>query len=145
MKIIVIGDTAVLATRDKEIIEIEGLPVTVLGVNTGSLCIARADGEQPSTPIETIITSGTATVVGLSAGKYTYTVVWFSEEDGVDTKHEAYGTPLYVFEDDENKFNLIPAPLATSTELEAMWRGIANTLDVVVPLVDEIKNGTDVV
>jgi hypothetical protein len=40
---------------------------------------------------------------------------------------------------------IIPAPLSSATELEKMWQGISATLEVILPFIDDYKNGTHVV
>jgi hypothetical protein len=142
MKYIVIGNTAVLATRTLEAVEQSELKAEVLGVPDGAVLSIQSGDVIRSYAVE-----GEAVKIPYSAlgeGVWEVTVLWNTKEGGVTQKHEARGNPFKVQNIETQKY-ILHAPLATATDLEYMWSGIVNALEVFVPLIDTLQNGNDVV
>ena len=142
MKYIVIGNVAILASRSVEAIS-GGVVVTVDGIpNKATLSLLSEDGNTSSYLIENEKT----TLLGssLKEGVYGVTVVWETTENDVAVRHEAKGNEFKVFQTDHG-LAICPAPLSNATELENMWVGIVNTLEVVVPFIEAHKHGYEVI
>lgn len=142
MKYIVIGNAAVLATRDLEAVEQSEIKAEVLGVPDGAVLSIQCGDTVHSYTVE-----GEAAKIpysDLGEGVCAVTVLWSTSEDGVTYKHEARGNPFKVQNIGGTTY-VLPAPLATATDLEYMWSGIVNALEVFVPLIDTLQNGNDVV
>lgn len=78
-------------------------------------------------------------------GIYYATVKWITEDNGAYTEHEAVGNPFKLYTDEDGSRAAVAAPLSGMTELELIWTAIADTLDIVLPFIDDIKNGINVV
>lgn len=146
MRYIVIGKSAVLATRSIERID-EGASVHVQVVNVPDNASLTIVGKNYGESFSIISESTELTPMALSdLGEGTFSVVvrWTSLENGETVSHEAYGNPFSISTDDKGKY-IIPVPLSSATELERMWQGIADVLDVLLPLADDVRNGADVI
>lgn len=141
MKLLVIGNAVVLASRDREEI-INDVPVTVEGaIEKATLNLTPSGGGEM---ISVEISSETAVIKGgLSEGKtYAITVTW-TDIDG--TRREAWGASIMVRKNDFGTLEILPAMLSTATSIEYMWHAIVNTLEVIVPYIDDQRNGHDAV
>lgn len=148
MKYICIRDSAVLASRGIEAVSSsDHLDVSVMGVSDGSTFCIMHEGntEQKSYGITSETT--TIPVADLASGVYSVTVIWDEYMEDVDdtVRREARGNSFKVITNENNSLSIIPAPVSSATSLEEMWCGIANILDVLVPLVDDVKNGYNVI
>lgn len=149
MRYLVIGNAAVLASRDIEYIETDGSEGGEKDI-AAEIC-AVPDGAsfslQKAETVKTYaVTSGIANVPvsELDNGVWEVSVRW-SESDGeTAAEREAFGNPIKLY-GDEGSRKIIPAPLASGTEMEKMWNGIVNAYEFIAPIVDTIKNGNDVV
>ena len=145
MRYVVIGKSAVLATRNIERID-EGVSVPVEVVNVpdnASLTLISKDCSKTKTySITSESTEIDPSVLG--EGMFSVVVNWTSLENGETVSHEAYGNPFLISTDDNGKY-IIPATLSSAGELERMWQGIVDVLDVLLPLADDVLNGADVI
>lgn len=141
MRYVVVGNVAVLASRSVEKVE-EYVSVTVSGVPNKATLYLMSEENTYSFLIENQKTNIPNSV--LKEGIYGVTVVWSTTSNDVTTQHEAHGNEFKVFNDGES-LAIVPAPLADATELENMWQGIINTLDVLVPFIEAYKHGYEVV
>jgi hypothetical protein len=143
MKYNVIGKSAILASRNLERIENDQLTkVEVINVPEGATFNIISD-----TTTETYEVSSETTKVDFYSfknGKYQVTVIWSTSENDKTINHEAFGNPLLISEDEKGRY-IIPAPLATASELEILYQALADILDVLLPLADNVKNGADVI
>lgn len=146
MKYIIIGDTAILASRDIEYFAVSSaVPVTVVGAPDGAtLCLTKA-GES-SQKYFTIISEQTSiSSLSLVAGfVYNVSFSWTTTEDGNEVQHFAAGNAILVLGDGSQN-SIIPAPVASATDIENVWRGLVNILEVIVPFIDDYKNGSTVI
>ena len=145
MRFFVIGDVAVLASRKLERIKGKCLTVDVVGVPDGATLYIQHKtvgvsygivSESTRIPLENL----------QEEGRYTASILW-SETDPQSKEtmqHEASGISFCVIHDSEGKA-ILPASLSSSQELEYMWRGLINTLEVFLPFLDSLKNGNDVI
>ena len=141
MRYIVIGNVAVLASRSVEKIT-DDVTVTVSGVpDKATLYLISEKGENSF-----LIENQKAVIPNsvLKEGIFGVTVLWTTTSNDVATQHEAQGNEFKVFNDGDSLY-VVPAPLADATELENMWQGIINTLDVLVPFIEAYKHGYEVV
>lgn len=144
MRYIVVGDTAILATRDVEYLGGD-IDITIENVPDGAnLTLIRPDGSQVHT--EGVVSEKTK--ISSEAfdleGRYVVTVDWMEYRDGVDNERHAAGTTLLV-QNTSNGVAIIPAPLTSANEMENMWRGIVNTLDILLPYINAMRYGADVI
>lgn len=147
MRYLVIGNVAVLASRGIERLDdaTNGkIPVSVVGVPDGATlnvigtklkCYA-VTSELTEIPIEDL----------QNEGRYAVTVRWTQVDPQTQERIEceATGNSFSVIRDLYG-LAIIPAPCASSTEIEHMWKGISQALEILLPLVDEIRNGNDVI
>lgn len=141
MRYVVIDNVAVLASRSVEKIT-DDVTVTVSGVpDKATLYLISEKGENSF-----LIENQKAVIPNsvLKEGIFGVTVLWTTTSNDVATQHEAHGNEFKVFNDGET-LAIVPAPLASATELENMWQGIINTLDVLVPFIEAYKHGYEVV
>ena len=141
MRYVVVGNVAVLASRSVEKVG-ENVSVTVSGVPNKATLYLMSKENTYSFLIENQKTNIPNSV--LNEGVYGVTVVWSTTSNDVTMQHEAHGNEFKVFNDGES-LAIVPAPLADATELENMWQGIINTLDVLVPFIEAYKHGYEVV
>ena len=145
MRYIVIGNTAVLASRgidrisnteDFTKVKVENVP------DTATLTITGDNFSSPSYEVK----SETANVyfLNLENGIYGVTVKWTTTEDGETIEHTAHGNPFTITGDAEGRF-IIPTPLAGATETDKIWATITSILDTLLPLEDDVKKGSHVV
>ncbi len=143
MKYIIIAGTAVLASRFSESVPIaSGLSVEVEGAPDGaSLSVCS---EQVSTSC--VIKDGAALlrVSELSEGIYHTVITWTKDIDGESTACEAVGNPFKLTFEGDNAVT-VPAPLSGMTELEGLWTAIADIVGVLLPFMDDVKNGSSVI
>ena len=143
MKYIVIGDTAILATRDIENIDAK-IPVVVDGVTEDATLSVSADGIKI---INSKISSGRCELDAeeLKEGRYYVNVSWRSFENDSAIEHIAIGCPFTVFNKDDGVKAIMPAPQASAIAVDRMWKGIVNILETVMADIDSLKNGNDVI
>ena len=138
MKYIIVKDIAILATRDIESRANGSLEVRVEGAADGaSLCIQNGT-ERHSFFI--LSESARIPLATLKEGIYNVSISWTA--DG--SLHTIEGNSFKVWVE-KGKTNIAPAPLSSATELENMWKGITNMLEVFIPFMEEIKNGYEVI
>lgn len=143
MKYIVLGSAAILATRNIERLARSRIRVRVEGVPDGArLCLQSGDRVRNYAVI-----SETATVPceDLCEGVYYVSVHWHIEENGKKTRHEARGNPFKVYVENGGHRAVIAAPCATATEVDYMWSGLIGALESILPTLDTLKNGNDVI
>lgn len=143
MKYIVIGETVVLSSRSVErISDNSENRVSVVNVPDGATLSIINHGTVRSYNI----TSETTHVdfKEYAKGRCDVSVTWETYEDGKTISHEAYGNP-FTISNDSNGMYIIPTPLSGSTEIERIWQSISNILEVLIPLEDDVKNGSHVV
>ncbi|MBO7310577.1 MAG: hypothetical protein J6U86_04215 [Clostridia bacterium] len=143
MKYLVVGNIALLASRGIEKISSD-IGVEVKGVPDGAtLYIQQANGEMHLYGI----TSERAVIsfADLTEGKYSVSINWVTNENGLPQTHEAAGNPFTVYNADSGELAITPTQLSTATELEQMWSGIVNALEILIPFIDDYKNGPNVI
>lgn len=142
MKYLVVKNTAVLASRGIEPIGAGGtITMKVVGVPEGASVYLSKGGENPTSGTFKI-SSGVTTITGLTEeGTYKPTFKWTNE----DKETEAAGNSFTIIQNANGELQIIPTTLSTATNLEEMWQGIAATLEVILPFIDDYKNGTHVV
>lgn len=144
MRYIVVGDTAILATRDIEYLGGD-IDITIENVPDGAnLTLIRPDGSQVHT--EGVVSEKTKipSEVFDQEGRYVVTVDWIELCDGEEREQHAAGTTLLV-QNTSYGIGIIPAPLTSANEMENMWRGIVNTLDILLPYINAMRYGADVI
>lgn len=135
MKYIVLKDTAILLTRDIETISTT-LPIVVEGAKDGTTITLNNEVDNISA---TIISESTKIPASsLTEGTYMVNIV------DTDLK-EIAGYPIKAYKDDRGQLCVVPAPLATATELDLMWKAIGGVLETIVPMIEEIKHGYEVI
>ena len=145
MKYIVCGSVAVLASRSAEKISQSYIEVEVVGVPDNAVFyIQKSGGTQKSYSIVSEKTRIPASDIS-DNGVYQVVVMWQTTEDGQTVSHEAAGNPFKVYDQTSSDKAIIPAPLASATELEKMWEAIAEVLGLIIPFIDSYKNGNDVI
>lgn len=145
MRYSAVGNVAVLCTRGIEKLTLgEPLSVSVSSVPDGSsFCIQGAGGVMGTYRIVSEKTE--LDISAFPDGIYYATVKWITEDNGAYTEHEAVGNPFKLYTDEDGSRAAVAAPLSGMTELELIWTAIADTLDIVLPFIDDIKNGINVV
>jgi hypothetical protein len=143
MKYLVVKNTAVLASRGIETVGEGGtVQMKVVGVPEGASVYLTKDGANTTSGTFSI-SSGTTNITGLTdVGTYKPTFSWKTSDE---KEMESEGNSFTVIKDDEGALKIIPTPLSSATELEKMWQGISATLEVLLPFIDDYKNGTHVV
>lgn len=135
MKYIVLKDTAILLTRDIETISTT-LPIIVEGVRDGTTITLNNGVDNISATIISQSTKISAST--LTEGTYMVTIV--------DTSlKEIQGHPIKLQANNMGQLCVVPAPLATATELDLMWKAIGGVLETIVPMIEEIKHGYEVI
>lgn len=148
MKYIKIKDFAVLVTRDIEIVD-KTLGVTVDGAKDGATFNIQSESDSFGYSIKSEKTS--IPLSALKEGVYQVNISWYetiTDEGGnyVDeVYHNVLGNPIKVYLDENSKVCVIPAPLSTATELDLMWKAIGGVLETIVPMIEEIKHGYEVI
>ncbi|MBQ8836453.1 MAG: hypothetical protein IJ002_03190 [Clostridia bacterium] len=143
MKYLIIGNTAVLASRDIERITETGVDVSVVGIPDGATLNIQRD----TTARHYGIVSENAKVPRehmADEGIYNVNIRWKEFIDGAYVDREAYGNPFKIIVNDGEPC-IIPAPQASGVAVDEMWRGISNLLEIILPLIDTLKNGNDVI
>lgn len=145
MKYFVIGNTAVLASREHEAVGEADLAVSVAGVPDGASLYIQHETAGHSYGI----VSETTTIPSehlKEMGTYSVVVQWTETdaETGDTVEREAIGNSFSIISNENGRF-IIPAQKTTAYEIEQMWRGIVDTLEVILPLIDSLKNGNDVI
>lgn len=143
MKYIIIAGTAVLASRNAESVPIaSGLSVEVEGAPDGASLSVYSEQTSASCGIK----DGTALlrVSELPAGIYHTVITWSTENGGESIACEAVGNPFKLTFEGDNAVT-VPAPLSGMTELEALWTAIADIVGVLLPFMDDVKNGSSVI
>jgi hypothetical protein len=135
MKYIVIKDTAILLTRDIEMIS-STLPIVVEGVKDGTTITLNNGQDNISATI--ISESAKISASSLTEGTYMVTIV------NTDLK-EIQGHPIKFQKNNAGQLGVLPAPLSTATELDLMWKAIGGVLETIVPMIEEIKHGYEVI
>lgn len=143
MKLLVIGEAVILASRNEEKIG-ETVNVIVDGAIEGATLNLIPDGD--GAQLGSIISSGTTTIrredmIGESELEETYSVTVTWSENNV--QKEAYGARIRVYKNSDDTYGILPPPLTEATDLEDMWHGIINTLEVIVPFIETYKYGAD--
>ena len=143
MKYLICNDVAVLATRGREAIGVEGVVAEIIGVPDGAtLFLQNEKGEGQSFPIvseRTVIPAHS-----LTEGRHSVMVIYEVTMNGETIRHEAAGNPVRVMNDGVAPY-ILPAPLSSASELERMWQGIVAMMEPVIRHMDEHTNGYDVV
>ena len=147
MRYLVVGNVAVLASRGIERLDdaTNGkIPVSVVGVPDGANLIVIGESQKSYTvtselteiPVEDI----------QKEGRYAVTLRWkqTDPQTKAETERAATGNSFSIVRDPYG-LAIIPAPCSTSTELEHMWKGISQAIEILLPLFDEIRNGNDVI
>ena len=145
MRYLVIGNSAILASRSIERIEAKDVLVAVVGVPDDATLCLFSETEGKAYPI--VSQSTTIPADDLKAGSiYSVTVVWKDKnfETGEEIEREADGGSFHVYFEGGTQA-ILPVPLSSAGELERMWKGIADTLEEILPVLDRIKNGNDVI
>ena len=143
MKYLVVGNIAVLASRGIEkmasdiVVEVKGVP------DGAALYIQRSDGEMQIYGISS--EKAEIPLANLTEGKYSVSINWVTNENGLSQAHEAMGNPFTVYKTERGELAIAPTQLSTATELERMWSGLANALGILIPFIDDYKNGPDVI
>ena len=143
MKYIVLDSAAILATRDIERLQQSRISIKVEGVPNGArLCLQSGDRVKTYA-----IISETATVPysDLCEGVYHVSVHWVNDDDGTEVSHEARGNPFKVYIESDGSTAIIPAVCASATEIDYMWNGLICALESILPTLDTLKNGNDVI
>ena len=145
MKYIVCGSVAVLASRSAEIISQSNIGVEVVGVPDNAVFyIQKSGGGKRSYIIVSEKTQIPASDIS-DNGVYQVVIMWQTTEDGQTVSHEAAGNPFKVYDQSASDKAIVPAPLATATELDKMWEAIAEILELTVPFIESYQNGNDVI
>lgn len=144
MRYLVVGDVAVLASRGIERFEEAEISVSVVGVPDGASLSIQGPGLGRTYGITSGVTGIPCS--DLKEGRYAVTVQWAETDpvSGDSISHEAIGNSFAVIQD-EVGLAIIPAPLSSGGNIEHMWSGIVQTLEILLPLVDTLKNGNDVI
>lgn len=146
MKYNVIGKSAVLASRSIERFTF-GQAITVKVKNVPDdatfTIIGKDDGEK------SFVITSQATAIDFSSfekGTYKVVVKWVTTDSSGNTvRHEAYGSPFIIATDDAEDYYILPAPLARATDAEYLYQAISDILDILLPLDDDFRHGTDVI
>lgn len=145
MRYAVVGNTAVLCTRSIENIPLgEPLSVSVSSVPDGSSFCVQGGGGVMGT-YRTVSEKTELDISDFPDGIYYVTVKWVTEKDGAYAEHEAAGNPFKLYTEEDGTRAAVAAPVSGITELELIWTAIADMLDIVLPFIDDIKNGINVV
>lgn len=145
MKYNVIGKSAVLASRSIErLIPNKKTDVKVKNVpDDATFNIIGKDGGEDSYTI-----TSQATAIDFSSfekGTYKVVVIWETTDSrGNTVRHEAYGSPFIIATDDAGDY-ILPAPLARATDAEYLYQAISDIIDILLPLDDDFRHGTDVI
>jgi hypothetical protein len=146
MRYIVIGNSAVLATRGIERARSDNtLPIVVENVPDGSsITIISKNGYQNTFQItsESTLIDDLGT---LNDDVFYVTVNWSSlDEKGITVKHVSDGNPFLINTDANGRY-VTAAPLASTADMDRLWQGIVDVLDVLLPLADDVRNGVNVI
>ena len=148
MKYIIIKDIAVLATRDIESLSSGSFDVLVDGAPDGASMHIQNEETSATFLIQSERTN--ISVSTLKEGIYNVSFNWnevIKDSEGNNVGEELrtiFGNQFKVYFENGNT-NIIPAPLASATELENMWKGITNMLEVFIPFMEEVRNGYEVI
>lgn len=145
MRYLVIENTAVLASREHETVGELEVAVSVAGVPDGASLYIQHETAGHSYGIVSEATVIPAEHLN-ETGVYSVAVRWTETdpETGDTMEHEAIGNSFSIISNETGRF-IIPAQKTTAYEIEQMWRGIVCTLEVILPLIDSLKNGNDVI
>jgi hypothetical protein len=146
MRYIVIGNSAVLATRGIERARSDNtLPIVVENVPDGSsITIISKNGYQNTFQItsESTLIDDLGT---LNDDVFYVTVNWSSlDEKGNTVEHVSDGNPFLINTDANGRY-VTAAPLASTADMDRLWQGIVDVLDVLLPLADDVRNGVNVI
>jgi hypothetical protein len=146
MRYLVIGNVAIIATRGLEQIEDNTLTVTTQGIPAGvTICLHKGNlnkwyktdiGHKAKIPLSDLD----------GAGRYAVTIAW--EEKDPNTKavihREATANDFDIIEVD-GSLCVTPSRGHTEAEFDMMWTAIVQTMENVVPFVEQYRYGNDVV
>lgn len=145
MKYNVIGKSAVLASRSIErLTPNKETDVKVKNVPDDATfnIIGKDDG------VRSYAITSQATAIDFSSfekGTYKVVVRWeTTDSSGNTVRHEAYGSPFIIATDDAGDY-ILPAPLARATDAEYLYQSISDIIDILLPLDDDFRHGTDVI
>jgi hypothetical protein len=112
------------------------LPIVVEGVKDGTTITLNNGQDNISATI--ISESAKISASSLTEGTYMVTIV------NTDLK-EIQGHPIKFQKNNAGQRGVLPAPLSTATELDLMWKAIGGVLETIVPMIEEIKHGYEVI
>ena len=147
MKYLVVGKSAILATRNIERIEQDAVPVSVMGAPDGASFYIQP---QKAARGSSYFITSQHTSIPIDAlqenENYVVRIIWEEQnyETGEKILREADGNSFRVCREGDN-LAILPAPLSSACELERMWTGIVDMLEEILPVLDQIKNGNDVI
>ena len=146
MRYLVVGNIAIIATRGLERIEDNALTVTTQGIPAGvTICLHKGNltkwyktdiGKKVKIPLSDLD----------GAGRYAVTIAW--EETDPNTKavmhREATANDFAIIEVDDG-LCVMPSRGHTEAEFDMMWAAIVQTMEYVVPFIEQYRYGNDVI
>lgn len=140
MKYIIVGNVAILSTRNVESVG-EELTIELMGISDGAV-IKLSNGGKSTIFSTQIVDGGYRAIIpakNLYEGDFSIEI---ADHDSIIT-----GTPLRFFKSNvtDKELKVIPSPAVPGVEIENMWQGMVAILETVIEHIDEHKNGYEVI
>lgn len=150
MRYLLVGNTALLSSRDIEWVT-DGISLEVLGISPSASGVTVNLLREGKPQKSYILTDGSARIpISDLYGEGDYSVVFSWRERDADieevTERVAYGNPFrLLLKDGCDGTGIAPAFAHTVKEVDTMWRGLVQMMELVLPFIEQYKYGNDVI
>lgn len=149
MRYLIAGNTALLSTRTFQVITNNTLCIEAVGISqiaTGTTVNIMREGKETK---HFSLTDRKASIPLSSLhgeGDYAVTFAWQEVDAGTGEKeyHEAYGNSFKICKVG-NELGVIPSYTHTTTDIDMMWNGVVQLMEILIPFIEQYKYGNDAV